>query len=352
MVDDKFIGLSLAVLASAAIGSSYVVTKKGLIQAAEKYGFDGDGFEYMWSPVWWCGTIMLVSGEIMNTAAYAFAPAVLVTPLGALSVLIGTLMGAYFLKEVINVLGKLGCATCLLGSVLLVLHAPADKDIKTIDEILHLAIQPFFIAYCIFVCVFASYMIYKVAPVQGRTNPLVYISICSSVGSVSVMSVKAFGIAVKLTIAGDNQFTHASTYAFALVLVVTTLTQMNYLNKAMSEFPASLVNAMYYVVFTTCTLSASIIFYQGLNTSDWTSIISMMCGFLLNFAGITLLTLSKTASSSSKDGLEAVREMSMRSLDLSQGRYDHVRTSSVEIERARDRQSQERRSFAAEEEDR
>lgn len=60
---------------------------------------------------------------------------------------------------------------------------------------------------------------------------------------------------------------------------------------------------MYYVGFTTCTLSASIIFYQGLNTSDWTSIVSMICGFLLNFAGITLLTLSKTASSvSSKDG--------------------------------------------------
>lgn len=98
---------------------------------------------------------------------------------------------------------------------------------------------------------------------------------------------------------------------------------------------------MYYVGFTTCTLSASIIFYQGLNTSNWTDIISMMCGFLLNFAGISLLTLSKTASSvSSKEGgMGSVREMSMRSLDLSQGRYDHVRTSSIELEHARVRPS-------------
>lgn len=51
-------------------------------------------------------------------------------------------MSAHFLQEDIHVLGKLGCATCLLGSVLLVLHAPGDKDIHTIDEILHLAIQP------------------------------------------------------------------------------------------------------------------------------------------------------------------------------------------------------------------
>ena len=156
-----------------------------------------------------------------------------------------------------NVLGTLGCAACLLGSVLLVLHAPGDKDIETIDEILHLAIQPcwlpflvlydepadtssVFLLYCVCVTILASYVIWKIAPTQGRTNPLVYISICSSVGSVSVMSVKAFGIAVKLTAGGDNQFTHASTYIFALVLVVTTLTQMNYLNKAMSQFPASL----------------------------------------------------------------------------------------------------------------
>ena len=34
-------------------------------------------------------TFTVVTGELMNTAAYAFAPAVLVTPLGALSVLIG-----------------------------------------------------------------------------------------------------------------------------------------------------------------------------------------------------------------------------------------------------------------------
>ena len=35
------------------------------------------------------GHVLVVMGEIANFAAYAFAPAILVTPLGALSVLIG-----------------------------------------------------------------------------------------------------------------------------------------------------------------------------------------------------------------------------------------------------------------------
>lgn len=85
---------------------------------------------------------VVVAGEIANFAAYAFAPAILVTPLGALSVLIGAVLGSYFLKEELGTLGKLGCATCLIGSVIIVLHAPPDKEIQTIDEILHYAIQP------------------------------------------------------------------------------------------------------------------------------------------------------------------------------------------------------------------
>jgi drug/metabolite transporter (DMT)-like permease len=84
----------------------------------------------------------VVLGEIANFAAYAFAPAILVTPLGALSVLIGAVLGSYFLKEALGTLGKLGCAICLIGSVIIVLHAPPDKEIKTIDEILHYALQP------------------------------------------------------------------------------------------------------------------------------------------------------------------------------------------------------------------
>jgi hypothetical protein len=84
----------------------------------------------------------VVLGEIFNFAAYAFAPAILVTPLGALSVLIGAVLGSYFLDEQLGVLGKIGCAICLIGSVIIVLHAPPDKEVASVDEVLNLAIQP------------------------------------------------------------------------------------------------------------------------------------------------------------------------------------------------------------------
>lgn len=94
--------------------------------------------------------------------------------------------------------------------------------------------------YAIAVIAFAVFMIYKVAPVHGKKNALIYLSICSTVGSISVMSVKAFGIALKLTLAGSNQFTHPSTYVFIILTTVCILTQMNYFNKALASFPANM----------------------------------------------------------------------------------------------------------------
>lgn len=45
-------------------------------------------------------------GEALNFAAYSVAPAALVTPLGALSVIVTAVLSSRFLKENLNLLGK------------------------------------------------------------------------------------------------------------------------------------------------------------------------------------------------------------------------------------------------------
>lgn len=97
-----------------------------------------------------------------------------------------------------------------------------------------------FLLYAIAVVAFAVFMIYRIAPQYGKQNALIYLSICSTVGSISVMSVKAFGIALKLTFAGNNQFSHPSTYVFLILTAVCILTQMNYFNKALASFPTNM----------------------------------------------------------------------------------------------------------------
>ncbi|OSX63538.1 hypothetical protein POSPLADRAFT_1169013 [Postia placenta MAD-698-R-SB12] len=295
MVDDKYIGLALAVSSSLAIGTSFIITKKGLNDAANRstYAQASDSYSYFKSPIWWAGISTLVLGEIANFAAYTFAPPILVTPLGALSVIIGAILASFLLNEELGHLGRVGCTLCLLGSLIIVLHAPEDKPIETVDEILHFAVQPGFMLYCFTVLVFSTVMIYAVVPKYGRSNPLVYISICSLVGSVSVMAIKGFGIAVKLTFAGNNQFTHPSTYVFGIVVAGCILVQMNYFNKALDTFSTNVVNPMYYVGFSTATIVASVIMFQGFNTDDPANSISLLAGFITTFLGVHLLEISR-----------------------------------------------------------
>ena len=47
----------------------------------------------------------MVVGEIANFSAYAFAPAILVTPLGAISIIISAILAHYYLAERLHVCG-------------------------------------------------------------------------------------------------------------------------------------------------------------------------------------------------------------------------------------------------------
>ncbi|KAG8856493.1 hypothetical protein FRB91_000774 [Serendipita sp. 411] len=136
-------------------------------------------------------------------------------------------------------------------------------------------------------------MIYYVAPVYGKRIPIVYISICSLVGSMSIMAIKGFGIALKLTFAGNNQLTHPSTYVFGIVVAVCIIVQMNFFNKALATFSTNVVNPTYFVTFTTSVIIASTILFQGFNTANTTTTLTLIAGFIVTFVGVHLLNISR-----------------------------------------------------------
>jgi hypothetical protein len=97
MIEDKYIGLGLAISSSLAIGNTPRMTRnlpldrahqvsrnefchnqegtqrhthlcssaflmwKGLIDASERHGFSGDNYGYMQNPIWWAGMITSIT---------------------------------------------------------------------------------------------------------------------------------------------------------------------------------------------------------------------------------------------------------------------------------------------------
>ncbi|XP_008581837.1 PREDICTED: magnesium transporter NIPA2 isoform X2 [Galeopterus variegatus] len=136
---DFYIGLGLAMSSSIFIGGSFILKKKGLLRLARKGSMRAGqgGHAYLKEWLWWAGLLSMGAGEVANFAAYAFAPATLVTPLGALSVLVSAILSSYFLNERLNLHGKIGCLLSILGSTVMVIHAPKEEEIETLNEMSH-----------------------------------------------------------------------------------------------------------------------------------------------------------------------------------------------------------------------
>ncbi|XP_047150190.1 probable magnesium transporter NIPA1 isoform X2 [Vigna umbellata] len=251
------------------------------------------GHAYLREPCWWFGMISMIVGEIANFAAYAFAPALLVTPLGALSIIFSAVLAHFILKERLHIFGVLGCALCVVGSTTIVLHAPHERVIHSVKEVWELATEPGFLIYGCIVVVVVCILIFYYVPRYGQSHLIVYVGICSLTGSITVMSVKAVSIAMKLTFEGNNQFVYFQTWFFTIIVIGCCLLQINYLNKALDTFNTAVVSPIYYVMFTSFTIFASIMMFKEWDTQDASQIATEVCGFVTILSGTFLLHKTK-----------------------------------------------------------
>ncbi|KAJ7993361.1 hypothetical protein DPEC_G00271620 [Dallia pectoralis] len=288
---DFYIGLGLAISSSIFIGGSFILKKKGLLRLARKgqcrAGQGGHAYLKEW--LWWAGLLSMAAGEGANFAAYAFAPATLVTPLGALSVLVSAVLSSYFLTERLNLHGKLGCLLSILGSTTMVIHAPKEEEISSLEHMADKLVDPGFVLFATCVIIIALIFIFVVGPRHGQTNIMVYITICSVIGALSVSCVKGLGIAIKEAIAGRSVAGNPLAWVLLLGLIACVSTQINYLNKALDIFNTSLVTPIYYVFFTTSVLSCSAILFKEWEHMGTDDIIGTLSGFLTIIVGIFLL---------------------------------------------------------------
>ena len=168
--------------------------------------------------------LTMILGEIANFAAYAFAPAILVTPLGALSIIVSAVLAHYLLAEKLHPFDGSG-ALCIVGSVSIVLNAPEERQVSGVKELAALAAQP------------ASS---RTPPSSSarRVPGALRAHARQHADSRAHRHLFADGFAVrhvvlrreraKLTFEGNNQLYDLETYACAATVACCVVTQMNY----------------------------------------------------------------------------------------------------------------------------
>ncbi|KIL57299.1 hypothetical protein M378DRAFT_88109 [Amanita muscaria Koide BX008] len=301
----KVVGIILAVCSGLLIGSSFVLKKKGLLRS-QAGAVAGEGVAYLKSPLWWTGMIMMILGELCNFAAYAFVEAIVVTPLGALSVVVCAILSSIFLKETLTFFGWLGCSLCILGSIIIALNGPQEPSVGEIQVFQTMFLSPGFLTWGLSLIAASLFIIFYVGPRWGKQQMIWYILVCSMIGGISVSVTTGLGAAIVQTAFGGFhprcsrltvvfQFHYWFLYFLFVFVAVTLVTEVYYLNVALALFNTGFspsVTPTYYVIFTFFTMITTIVLFKGLQSSA-SQIITLVMGFLVICVGITILQLSK-----------------------------------------------------------
>lgn len=150
-----------------------------------------------------------------------------------------------------------------------------------------------FLVFASILLVTCMVLIFYVSPRFGQTNILVYISICSLLGSFTVSSVKGLGIAIRTMFSDLSVVGHPLTWILLLTLIGSIIIQVNYLNKSLDTFNTLLVYPIYYVFFTTVVLSTSVILFKEWGAMSGVDVVGTIGGFLVIVIGVSMLHLFK-----------------------------------------------------------
>jgi drug/metabolite transporter (DMT)-like permease len=107
--------------------------------------------------------------------------------MGALSVVICAILSTIFLKERLSFVGKVGCFNCIIGSVVIAVNAPEQSSVARIQDMKKWVIAPGFLSYAGVIIIASIIIALYLGPKYGKKTMMVYITICSLIGGLSVV---------------------------------------------------------------------------------------------------------------------------------------------------------------------
>ncbi|XP_076004605.1 NIPA-like protein 2 isoform X3 [Genypterus blacodes] len=233
---------------------------------------------YYTSVLWWSGVVLMGVGELGNFAAYGFAPASLIAPLGSVSVIASAVISVVFLKETVRASDIVGGTLAVTGTYLLVTFAPHTSTHITA----HLFIE---------VALFCTLLyLYKRRNVK---NIIIVMLLVALLASLTVISVKAVSGMITESIKGHLQLTYPIFYVMLVIMIASCAFQIKFLNQAMKMFDATEVVPINFVFFTASAIIAGIVFYQEFEGLALLNIFMFLFGCLLSFLGVFLIARNR-----------------------------------------------------------
>jgi len=243
--------------------------------------------------------ILMVVGELGNLAAYGFAPAAIVTPMGAIGVVCNLFITTMILKEKCNAVNVAGIVCVIGGIILIVVFAPRTNIDITSNSVVQQYILTNQMGFYLIMWTTLFVMMLPLCKRFGEKSVAIYVATGSVVASLTIVSAKIFSSLVTrgVTKGFDKDWISPVPYLALLFLVTTAVGSMHFINMAMMKFGNSQVVPVYYAMFTTASVgSVGFVFreFSCMNTVGQAVVFSI--GIILAVAGVCLVQFQFNAA--------------------------------------------------------
>lgn len=255
------------------------------------------------SITWIVGTVIFVTGSLLNFASYAFAAQSMLASLESIQFVTNLIFGKFMLKANVTKTMLIGTGLTVMGTVLAVqFSSRATLDLRT-EDIKILYSNPAYITYLVFMMglLFLLNFVYhyydkrkrKGNPLRfsGVVIPLSYSIWSALFGTQSVVQAKV--LAELLAVHSpeeENIFQSWFTYATIILWILTVGVWLSRLNNALSKFDPLLIIPLLQCSFIFFAIVSGGIFFKEFNEFNATQWIGFWGGVLVMFSGLVLLT--------------------------------------------------------------
>ncbi|KAL9098883.1 MAG: hypothetical protein Q9163_005536 [Psora crenata] len=265
---------------------------------SKKAGLLGDKKTYLRSPYWWCGIILMTTGEAGNFLAYGFAPASIVSPLGVVALVSNCIIAPCLLKEPFRQRDFWGVMVAIAGAITIVLSAKNSEG-KMGPHDVWAAITRW--EFEIYLGITAGLMVVLIwaSEKYGENTILIDLGLVGLFGGYTALSTK--GVASLLSDTLWRALTFPVTYLLGFILIITALMQIRYVNRALQRFNSTQVIPIQFVLFTISVIIGSAILYRDFESATIDRIGKFAGGCLLTFIGVYLITSGRAGGTGDDD---------------------------------------------------
>jgi len=296
------LGITLGACGSISINTGNNLQSLGMHQQQES-GKDDSSF---WSSTTWVvGTLVFVLGALLNFASFGFAPQSTLASLEAIQFVTNLFFGKWLLGKVITQKMKLGTALTVTGTVLAVVFSSKESaEVHTIDDLVNLWSNRFWIAYIVFILVLAVCLHYRYEALEQKENykefgnimAVIYSVFSALFGTLSVVFAKLLAKLLEFWAAGTNIFAESYTYITLVSWFALMAFWLYRLNAALAMYNPLIIIPLLQANFIFWAITSGGIYFQEfshMKVANWFGFIS---GIIFMFFGIFLITPPKEAA--------------------------------------------------------